>query len=205
MFARTERLLLRPGWAEDAPALAQAMADEMVIRDIANATAPFTEADAASWLATWSDQRASRFLMVQRTASSPRLIGAIGLDSDDRAPCHNGSIAELSFWIARPFWGLGFATEAGRHMVELARTLGHRQIRAAHARNNPASGAVLRKLGFRAAGQHARHGGSALARIRYVRDLDCGQQAESPAVSGAMRCCGKWPTEKRDGWRMHAA
>ena len=29
MFARTERLLLRPGWAEDAPALAQAIADEV--------------------------------------------------------------------------------------------------------------------------------------------------------------------------------
>ena len=28
MFARTERLLLRPGWAEDAPALAQAPSEQ---------------------------------------------------------------------------------------------------------------------------------------------------------------------------------
>ena len=36
MFARTERLLLRPGWAEDAPALAQAIADEAIVRNLAD-------------------------------------------------------------------------------------------------------------------------------------------------------------------------
>ena len=35
MFARTERLLLRPGWLEDAPALAQAIGEEAVVyRDL---------------------------------------------------------------------------------------------------------------------------------------------------------------------------
>ena len=40
MFARTERLLLRPGWAEDAPALARAIADEQVVRNLATAPWP---------------------------------------------------------------------------------------------------------------------------------------------------------------------
>ncbi len=35
MFARTPRLLLRPGFPEDAPALAGAIADEAIVRNLA--------------------------------------------------------------------------------------------------------------------------------------------------------------------------
>ncbi|HEX8257817.1 MAG TPA: GNAT family N-acetyltransferase, partial [Allosphingosinicella sp.] len=40
MFARTDRLLLRPGWAEDAPALYAAIADEAIVRNLASAPWP---------------------------------------------------------------------------------------------------------------------------------------------------------------------
>ena len=40
MFARTERLLLRPGWQEDAPALARAIGEEAVVRNLATAPWP---------------------------------------------------------------------------------------------------------------------------------------------------------------------
>src|SRR5690606_170553 len=55
MFARTTRLLLRPGWAEDAPALAQAIADEMIVRNLASAPWPFTLRDAEAFLAAPRD------------------------------------------------------------------------------------------------------------------------------------------------------
>ena len=51
MFARTERLLLRPGWAEDAPALAAAIADEMIVRNLATAPWPYRLRDAEAFLA----------------------------------------------------------------------------------------------------------------------------------------------------------
>ncbi len=41
MFARTERLLLRPGWLEDAPALARAIGEEAVVRNLARAPWPY--------------------------------------------------------------------------------------------------------------------------------------------------------------------
>ena len=41
MFARTTRLLLRPGWAEDAEALAQAIGDEMIVRNLSTAPWPY--------------------------------------------------------------------------------------------------------------------------------------------------------------------
>ena len=50
MFARTERLLLRPGWQEDAPALARAIGEEAVVRNLATgALAPMAKAKHASF------------------------------------------------------------------------------------------------------------------------------------------------------------
>ena len=50
MFARTERLLLRPGWQEDAPALARAIGEEAVVRNLATAPWPYDESEARAFL-----------------------------------------------------------------------------------------------------------------------------------------------------------
>ena len=55
MFARTERLLLRPGWAEDAPALARAIADEAIVRNLATAPWPYGIDDARDKIAKDAD------------------------------------------------------------------------------------------------------------------------------------------------------
>jgi RimJ/RimL family protein N-acetyltransferase len=78
MFARTERLLLRPGWAEDAPAVFQAISDERIVRNLAKAPWPYRLEHAEAFLA--SERRADEpsFLIFRRTAGEPRLVGAIG-------------------------------------------------------------------------------------------------------------------------------
>ena len=151
MFARTERLLLRPGFAEDAAAVAAAIADETIVRNLAMAPWPYGECDAAEWLAMDQHPLLPRLLMVKRTGGTPRIMGAIGIHGTDR---EDGSAAfEIGYWIARPYWGLGFATEAGRAVLDMARTNGLPRLSAGHFIDNPASGAVLRKLGFRPTGQ----------------------------------------------------
>ena len=52
MFARTPRLLLRPGFPEDAPALAGAIADEAIARNLANVPWPYRVRDAEAYLAS---------------------------------------------------------------------------------------------------------------------------------------------------------
>ena len=52
MFARTPRLLLRPGFPEDAPALAAAIADQAIARNLANVPWPYSMRDAEAFLAT---------------------------------------------------------------------------------------------------------------------------------------------------------
>lgn len=143
MFARTERLLLRPAWSEDAPALFAAIADEGIVRNLARAPWPYTLADAQAFVA--GPQRAGEpaFLVFRVGAMPPALVGAVGLA---RAP---GGCVELGYWIARPFWGHGFATEAARAVVAIARDgLRIDKLVAGHFLDNPASARVLRKLGF---------------------------------------------------------
>ena len=58
----------------------------------------------------------------------------------------------MGYWIAQRHWGQGYATEAGRAVLDIAATLGHRELVASHFLDNPASGKVLRKLGFEPTG-----------------------------------------------------
>ena len=151
MFARTERLLLRPGWREDAPALHKAISDERIVGNLAQAPWPYRFADAEAFLGRERGPLDTSCLIFLRTAGAPRLIGGIGIH---RMPSGED---ELGYWIARPYWGLGFATEAGRAVVANARdSLRLKRLVAGHFLDNPSSGRVLAKLGFRPTGAIAR-------------------------------------------------
>ena len=76
----------------------------------------------------------------------------------------------MGYWVARQHWGKGFATEASRALIEIAKALKLPRIEASHFQDNPASGRVLEKLGFVATGMSAARyscarGGEAMARI----------------------------------------
>ena len=169
MFARTERLLLRPSWPEDAGELHKAIADEGIVRNLARAPWPYTAEDAVRSATQEHDAHFPSFLMMLRTNGAPRLIGACGIGNLDGEP-------ELGYWIGRPYWGLGFATEASRAVIEIAKTIGHKKLVASHFTDNPASGKVLRKLGFQSTGKtaqrHSNGRGIATTCALYERSLE---------------------------------
>jgi RimJ/RimL family protein N-acetyltransferase len=142
MFARTPRLLLRPGFPEDAPALAAALADEAIVRNLAVVPWPYGLRDAEAFLASPRDPVLPSLLIFERTRAEPQLIGSCGLS---RRP--SGAV-EMGYWIARPYWGRGFATEACSALIDIARILGLPRLEASHFIDNPASARVLDKLGF---------------------------------------------------------
>ena len=146
MFARTPRLLLRPGFPEDAPALAAAIADEAIVRNLAVVPWPYGLRDAEAFLASPRDPVLPSFLTFERTDGEPRLIGSCALHR--RA---SGAV-EMGYWIARLSWGRGFATEACGALIDIARALGLAKLEAGHFVDNPASGRVLEKLGFQPVG-----------------------------------------------------
>ena len=183
MFIRSERLFLRPGWPEDWQELHARIADEGVVRNLATAPWPYTAEHARDFAGLLQDGRCPHFLVTLPTANGPAaLIGGIGLARID------GEV-ELGYWISRDHWGQGFATEAARAVLRLARTLGHRAIVAGHFIDNPASGAVLRKVGFAKTGrQRQRHSlarGYVAQSVEYR--LELGERCDCDDDVAAMR------------------
>ena len=146
MFARTPRLLLRPGFPEDAPALATAMSDAAIARNLAVVPWPYSLRDAEAFLASPRDPILPSLLIFERGAGAPQLVGSCGLG---RRP--SGAV-EMGYWIARSHWGRGLATESCTALIDIARTLGLARLEASHFVDNPASARVLEKLGFESTG-----------------------------------------------------
>jgi RimJ/RimL family protein N-acetyltransferase len=153
MFAVTERLLLRPGWIDDAPALTKAVANEKIARNLAMLPWPYNQSDAESFLTNVHGRGVPEFLIFTRHGI-PQLIGGIGLHAD---PQDSNGVPELGYWIAEAQWGKGYATEAGRAVINIARwTLKLPRLTSGYFTDNPASGRVLAKLGFKSTGQIVR-------------------------------------------------
>jgi RimJ/RimL family protein N-acetyltransferase len=176
MFHVTNRLLLRPAWPEDAETLFGGIADEGVVRNLATAPWPYLPEHAREFVMRKQDPRFPVFLITRPGYEGSQLVGCIGIHPD-------GDEAELGYWIARTFWGQGYATEAAKGVLEVARLLGHDRLTAGHFLDNPASGRVLRKLGFRPTGKTApRHScgrGEKADCVLYTLDLE--QEAVIPA------------------------
>ena len=146
MFIRSERLFLRPGWPEDWREILARIGDERIVRNLAQVPWPYTEDDARSLATAPQDWALPHFLVTLPGADGARIVGCAGLSRNDDE-------IELGYWIGREHWGQGYATEAARAVLGLARALGHRRLAAHHFIDNPASGRVLAKIGFRPTGQ----------------------------------------------------
>lgn len=142
----SKRLVLRPFNIDDA-AVVQRLAGE---REIADTTLsiphPYEDGMAEQWISQHRDlfQAGTNAVFALEAGDSRDVIGAMGLTID-----RNFDKAELGYWIGRPHWNCGYATEAGQRMLEYGfRELQLNRIAARHLVRNPASGRVMRKLGM---------------------------------------------------------
>lgn len=142
MFARTERLLLRPGWVEDAPALSGAINDRTISANLAAGRWPNGHADAESWLSRVQDRLLPKLLIFSRTMEAPKLVGGAGLHRTGDGP------VELDVWIAPEARCAGFAAEAAHAVIDIAHTLGIGRLSACVFSENTAAIRLLVKLGF---------------------------------------------------------
>jgi RimJ/RimL family protein N-acetyltransferase len=142
----TKRLRLRPVRMSDAPAVACFMADTDVTRMLAAAPQPYLPIAAEGWIMTLAARAPlGRDFVFAVERAGEGLIGVIG--AHDRG----GDGFEIGYWLGRPYWGQGFATEALCAFVSEARGLG--ELGAGHFVDNPASGRVLEKGGFTYTGE----------------------------------------------------
>ena len=86
MFARTERLTLRPAWPEDAPALAAAIGHEDVARMLLHVTHPYTMADAVAWTSAPRAPEEPCLMIEAHGPGPPALVGGIAVTQEEDGP-----------------------------------------------------------------------------------------------------------------------
>jgi RimJ/RimL family protein N-acetyltransferase len=147
----TERLRIRPYSEADIPDLLPLIGTEEVAATTLRIAHPYTEQDARAFL-EFSKEPDKVWLAIT-LRDDERQIGGIGLRIDEQ---HKH--AELGYWLGVPYWGKGYATEAGREVVRYGfEELQLHRIFATHFKHNPASGNILKKLGMRYEGCQREH------------------------------------------------
>jgi [ribosomal protein S5]-alanine N-acetyltransferase len=149
----TNRLTLRPFHATEAQRVATLVGDWDVCSMLARVPFPYAAADAEKWFADHKDAhaRGENFVFAIATPGDG-VIGCIGLELNGEG-IEDGALV-LGYWFGKPYWGRGYATEAGAAALAYAEAdTGVKRFRSGHFAENPGSGKVLEKLGFAYTGE----------------------------------------------------
>lgn len=153
---KTKRLLLRGFQLSDAAAVQKLAGAHEVAEMTLNIPHPYENGMAEAWISTHQKEFETGLTVVFALTlhESHDLIGAMGLIITQRF-----NRAELGYWVGKPYWGQGFATEAAVEVLRYGfQILKLNKICATHMTSNPASGKVMQKIGMESEGllkQHA--------------------------------------------------
>ncbi|MGZ6015079.1 MAG: GNAT family N-acetyltransferase [Phenylobacterium sp.] len=142
----TERLILRGPVVTDAAAIASLANDINVAGMTGMIPHPYGLADAEAWISRaqamdWD--RDANWVIEHQTFG---VVGGLGFKGG--GPRSNGR-PEIGYWMGRPYWNRGYATEAVRGALRwVKRDWRKNVVVAGHFADNPASGQVLCKAGF---------------------------------------------------------
>jgi ribosomal-protein-alanine N-acetyltransferase len=147
----TERLVLRPFSAEDAPAVQRLAAAPEVAATALNIPHPYPEGAAAAWIATHAATAAEGTLW---TWAITRAAVAVFLGAITIGVAQRRARGHLGYWLGVPYWNHGYMTEAARCVVAFGFADLHLyRIEAACFPRNRASARVMEKAGLRYEGR----------------------------------------------------
>ncbi|MCP5371370.1 MAG: GNAT family N-acetyltransferase [Hyphomicrobiales bacterium] len=167
---RTDRLRLRPVAFADAETITDMAGDAEVARTTSHIPHPYDLGMAKAWIAKVSQQTNSGELIALAIEDNESydLIGVISLHLDG-----GRSAGELGFWIGRPYWGRGYASEAADAMVKFAfERLRLARVIAAAMPENTASVRIQENAGMVPCGQRVdEHNARGRTLVLEVREL----------------------------------
>lgn len=139
----TARLILRIPTERDIAAIINIVGDWEVASRLARVPHPYKEADAKFFLNTIVP---ASLVWIITERQSEQVVGVIGLTWEEQAP----EVVQFGYYVARDHWGRGIATEAGSVVLAYGIGLvGQAGLASSFFVDNPVSGRVLEKLGFR--------------------------------------------------------
>ena len=144
----TERLILRSFTLEDAADVQRLASDPDVASTTDAIEHPYQDGTAEEWLQgcyeEFEDGERINFAVALKTDGT--LIGTVALVLRIHLPYKD---AELGYWIGKPYWNCGYATEAAKAVVAYGfREHNIESVYAYYFKRNPASGRVLEKIGM---------------------------------------------------------
>ena len=148
---KTERITLRPWLDTDAEALYQ-YASEPEVGLRAGWPPHKSEQESLEIIRTVFNNPTTWAIVWNETGEA---IGAMGYgpSCECSLPSREGE-PTVGYWVGRPYWGKGICTEALRLMISYIRqTTNIKSLISGHFIDNPASGRVMEKCGFRDTGK----------------------------------------------------
>lgn len=150
---RSARLRLRRPQVNDVAAIARLAADYAISSMTTRMPFPYAEGDAQAFvqLVGRQDRRRENTFVIEYADEG--VVGALGFHRPPDQPL------EMGYWIGKPFWGRGYASEAAEAALDWLKTdWRRRMVVAGHFADNAASARVLVKAGFLYTGEvQSRH------------------------------------------------
>ncbi len=158
----TSRLTLRAPDSSDLDALVTGLDDPAVARMLSRVPHPYGPAEAEAFLALASSGNAGGQCLFLAIDLNGTLIGGIGLHGLPE-------VEDFGYWLARPYWGKGYASEAAAAVLGHAfQTLGVDRVLSGAFVDNPGSLRVQDKLGFERVGTSMRYSRARGATVEHV-------------------------------------
>ncbi len=149
---KSKRLMLRPLNKTDSKMVHEYVGDKDVAHGCVNIPHPYPEGMAEAWIVGHPTRFAQQQAAIFGITLKRKLIGSCGLEYK---PLDNRF--EIGYWIGKPHWGNGYATEAIETLLDYAmNTLGLNEIYAEALVENISSHNVLTKVGLEKIAQVSR-------------------------------------------------
>ncbi len=144
----TRRLTLSPLEPDDATRLVELCNDRDIARNTARIDSPYTLEDAQHFIGYAAGAMAGGAEFPFAVRRDGVVVACAG------AKPHGENACELGYWVGAKDRGQGVATEAGDAVLQFAcARLAPETLTSGHFADNPASGRVLEKLGFKPTGE----------------------------------------------------
>jgi [ribosomal protein S5]-alanine N-acetyltransferase len=148
---RTERLVLRPFETADATRVQELAGVRDVALNTMNIPHPYPPGAGQQWVASQEEKLAQGHHNF--AIDDGALVGGIGLRVQSEY-----ERAEIGYWIGKPFWGRGYATEAAAAIIRYGfEELNLRRIYAGYFSRNEKSARIMIKNGMKYEGTLRQH------------------------------------------------
>lgn len=149
----TDNILLRH-WQESDADVLYALASEPEVGERAGWPPHQSREESLEIIRTVFNNPTTWAIVLKETGE---VIGAIGYGPSCDCSLHSREgEPTVGYWVGKPYWGMGICTEALRLMIDhIRRTTNIPSLISGHFIDNPASGRVMEKCGFKPTGETA--------------------------------------------------